>query len=426
MSELGAQWRNQPGLQINMFMRSGLVRGGGGLPVQFVIGGRTYEELAQWREVLIERGESSGLFTRMTSDYLETRPSLTITVNKTRAADLGISIQAIGRTLQAMMNESRVTTFADRGEEYDVILQAEESQRASPDDLTNIYVRSETSGQLIPLSNVITVANTSSPNSLNRYMRMRAITLSAGLQPGVTLEQGLNFLEDVVLTELPEHAQINYKGESLELKEASGGLAFIFAMSLLVVFLVLAAQFESFVHPLVIMTTVPLAIFGALVGLLLTGGTLNVYTNIGLIILVGIASKNGILIVEFANQLRDQGKQFREALVEACDMRLRPVLMTALSTMMGSLPLIFASGAGSESRTLLGTVIFSGVLMTTLMTLFIVPVVYDLLAKNTGSPERVSRLLSKLQNKYTGPSPTPAAPVPGVENQALNTRREAL
>lgn len=430
MSELGAQWRDQPGLQTNMFMRSGLVRGGGGVPVQFVIGGRTYEELAQWRDTLIERGEASGLFSRMTSDYLETRPSLTITVDKTRAADLGISIQAIGRTLQAMMNESRVTTFADRGEEYDVILQAEESQRASPDDLTNIYVRSETSGQLIPLSNVITIENTSSPNSLNRYMRMRAITLSAGLQPGVTLAQGLEFLEDIVLTELPEHAQINYKGESLELKEASGGLALIFAMSLLVVFLVLAAQFESFVHPLVIMTTVPLAIFGALVGLLLTGGTLNIYTNIGLIILVGIASKNGILIVEFANQLRDQGKEFREALVDACDMRLRPVLMTAISTMMGSLPLIFATGAGSESRMLLGTVIFSGVLMTTLMTLFIVPVVYDLLAKNTGSPERVSRLLNKLQNKYseTSPSPahTPVAPGPGGESHTVSQRREDL
>lgn len=430
MSELGAQWRDQPGLQTNMFMRSGLVRGGGGVPVQFVIGGRTYEELAQWRDTLIERGEASGLFTRMTSDYLETRPSLTITVDKTRAADLGISIQAIGRTLQAMMNESRVTTFADRGEEYDVILQAEESQRASPDDLTNIYVRSDTSGQLIPLSNVITIENTSSPNSLNRYMRMRAITLSAGLQPGVTLAQGLEFLENIVMTDLPEHAQINYKGESLELKEASGGLAFIFAMSLLVVFLVLAAQFESFVHPLVIMTTVPLAIFGALVGLLLTGGTLNIYTNIGLIILVGIASKNGILIVEFANQLRDQGKGFREALVDACDMRLRPVLMTAISTMMGSLPLIFATGAGSESRMLLGTVIFSGVLMTTLMTLFIVPVVYDLLAKNTGSPERVSRLLHKLQNKYTETSPTlvpaPVVPGPGGESHTLSQRREDM
>lgn len=410
MSELSAEWRNIPGLQVNTFMRSGLVRGGGGLPVQFVIGGRTYEELAEWRDVLIERGEASGLFTRMNSDYLETRPSLTITVNKVRAADLGVSIQAIGRTLQAMMNESRVTTFVDAGEEYDVILQAEETQRASPDDLTNIYVRSESTGRLIPMSNLITVANTSAPNSLNRYNRVRSITINAGLQPGITLAQGLEFLEDIVLNELPEHAQIDYKGESLELKEASGGLVFIFAMSLLVVYLVLAAQFESFIHPLVIMTTVPLAIFGALIGLLLTDGTLNIYTNIGLIVLVGIASKNGILIVEFANQLRDEGKEFRQALIEACDMRLRPVLMTAISTMMGALPLIMSTGAGSESRMLLGTVIFSGVLMTTLMTLFVVPVVYDLLAKNTGSPQAVSNLLNRLQTKYTAETSPPVAP----------------
>ncbi|MBU2097234.1 MAG: efflux RND transporter permease subunit, partial [Gammaproteobacteria bacterium] len=286
--------------------------------------------------------------------------------------------------------------------------------------------KGEASGELIPLSNLITVENTSAPNSLNRYMRMRAITIMAGLQPGVTLEQGLAYLEDTVRTELPEHAQIGYKGESLELKESSGGLLFIFALALLVVFLVLAAQFESFVHPLVIMTTVPLAIFGALVGLLLTGGTLNIYTNIGLIILVGIASKNGILIVEFANQLRDEGKPFREALVTACDMRLRPVLMTALATMMGAIPLIYASGAGSESQNLLGVVIFSGVLMTTLMTLFIVPVVYDLLAKNTGSPEAVARLLGTLQKKYTDASSAPSLPASGGETQAVNQRREDI
>ncbi|ALO46260.1 efflux RND transporter permease subunit [Pseudohongiella spirulinae] len=427
MGELMTEWRNIPGLETMIFMRSGLVRGGGGQPVQFVIGGRTYEELAQWRDMLIEQGEASGLFTRMTSDFLETRPSLTITVDKVRAADLGVSIQSIGRTLQAMMNESRVTTFVDAGEEYDVILQAEETQRASPDDLTNIYVRSESTGQLIPMANLIRIENTSSPNSLNRYNRVRAITISAGLQPGVTLDEGLAFLENLVLTELPEYAQIDYKGESLELKEASGGLVFIFAMSLLVVYLVLAAQFESFIHPLVIMTTVPLAIFGALIGLLLTDGTLNIYTNIGLIVLVGIASKNGILIVEFANQLRDEGKAFREALVEACDMRLRPVLMTALSTMMGSLPLIFSTGAGSESRMLLGTVIFSGVLMTTLMTLFVVPVVYDLLARNTGSPQAVSNLLNTLQSKYTGARSAPLPPhAGGADGQTVNQRLDDL
>ena len=409
MNELNQKWSQYPAIQVFTFMRSGLVRGGGGQPIQFVLGGREYEELAQWRDVLIERANESGLFTRVQSDYEETKPTLTITVDKLRAADLGVSIQSIGRTLQAMMNESRVTTFSNRGEEYDVILQAEDSQRASPDDLTNIYVRSDSSGRLIPLGNLITVDNTSGPGSLNRYNRVRAITISAGLSAGASLEDGLALLESVVREELPDYAQIDYKGESLDLKESGGGLALIFGLALLMVFLVLAAQFESFVHPMVIMTTVPLAIFGALLGLFLTDGSLNLYSNIGLIVLVGIASKNGILIVEFANQLRDEGKEFSEALVEACDLRLRPVLMTALSTIMGAIPLIMSTGAGSESRILLGVVIFSGVLMTTLMTLFVVPVVYQLIAKNTSSPEAVATLLKKMQSKQDQQLDTPPA-----------------
>ncbi|MFT4670897.1 MAG: multidrug efflux pump [Pseudohongiellaceae bacterium] len=397
MSELNTKWAEIPGIRAFMFMRSGLGRGGGGDPVQFVIGGRNYDELVQWRDLLIERARESGMFTRIDSDFNETKPSLSITVDKIRAADVGVSIQSIGRTLQAMMSESRVTTFASAGEEYDVILQAEDDQRASPDDLTNIYVRSDTSGQLIPLSNVISVENTAGPTSLRRYNRIRSITISAGLVPGAELDAALAFLENVVATELPEYAQIDYKGESLDLKSTSGGITTIFLLALLVVFLVLAAQFESFVHPLIIMTTVPLAILGALIGLLLTDSSLNIYSNIGLVILVGIASKNGILIVEFANQLRDEGLEFGQALIEACDLRLRPVLMTAISTLMGAIPLIFATGAGSESRILLGTVIFSGVLMTTITTLFVVPVVYNLIARNTGSPEAVSRILETLQ-----------------------------
>lgn len=397
MRELNGKWAQIPGVRAFMFMRSGLGRGGGGDPVQFVIGGRSYDELVQWRDLVMNRARESGLFTRIDSDFNETKPSLSITVDKVRAADLGVSIQAIGQTLQAMMSESRVTTFASAGEEYDVILQAEEEQRASPDDLTNIYVRSDTSGALIPLANVITVANTAGPTSLRRYNRIRSITISAGLAPGADLDSALTFLEDVVATELPEYAQIDYKGESLDLKTSSGGITTIFLLALLVVFLVLAAQFESFIHPLIIMTTVPLAILGALIGLLLTDNSLNIYSNIGLIILVGIASKNGILIVEFANQLRDEGMEFSKALIEACDLRLRPVLMTAISTLMGAVPLILATGAGSESRILLGTVIFSGVLMTTITTLFVVPVVYNLIARNTGSPEAVSRVLETLQ-----------------------------
>ncbi len=406
MADLNREWAEIPGIRAFMFMRSGLGRGGGGQPVQFVIGGRSYDELVQWRDRVMARAEDSGLFTRMDSDFNETRPSLTVRVDPVRAADLGVSIQAIGQTLQAMMAESRVTTFADAGEEYDVILQAEDEQRASPDDLTNIYVRSDTSGQLIPLANVIQVENSAGPTALNRYNRIRSITLSAGLAPGVDLDTGLTFLENVVAEELPEYAQIDYKGESLDLRDSEGGLTMVFLLALLVVFLVLAAQFESFIHPLVIMTTVPLAIFGALIGLLLTDNSLNIYSNIGLIILVGIASKNGILIVEFVNQLRAEGREFTEALMEACDMRLRPVLMTAISTLMGAVPLILATGAGAESRVLLGTVIFSGVLMTTITTLFVVPVMYKLLARNTGSPEDVSRELNRMRGRPPAPDQT--------------------
>lgn len=399
MAELNQEWAKIPGIRAFMFMRSGLGRGGGGQPVQFVIGGRSYDELVQWRDQIMTQAQDSGLFTRMDSDFNETKPSLTVRVDQVRAADLGVSTQAIGQTLQAMMSESRVTTFADAGEEYDVILQAEDSQRASPDDLTNIYVRSDTSGELIPLANLIQVDNSAGPTALNRYNRIRSITLSAGLAPGVDLDTGLSYLENLVAEQLPDYAQIDYKGESLDLRASEGGLATIFLLALLVVFLVLAAQFESFIHPLVIMTTVPLAIFGALIGLLLTDNSLNIYSNIGLVILVGIASKNGILIVEFANQLRDQGKEFSAALTQACDQRLRPVLMTAFSTLMGAIPLILATGAGSESRVLLGIVIFSGVLMTTITTLFVVPVVYNLLARNTGSPEAVAQKLERMREE---------------------------
>jgi multidrug efflux pump len=286
----------------------------------------------------------------------------------------------------------------DAGEEYDVILQAQSDQRASPDDLSNIYVRSELSGELIPLSNLTRVKNVADAGRLNRHNKLRAITISANLNPGYSLGEALLFLENIVKQELPGNAQIDYRGESLELKESSGGLLFSFSLALLVVFLVLAAQFESFVHPIVIMASVPLATFGAMLGLYLTGETLNIYSDIGIIILVGISTKNGILIVEFTNQLRDKGRTFDVALREAAEIRLRPVLMTALSTIMGSIPLILATGAGSESRVTLGIVVFSGVMVATLLTLFVVPVFYHLLARRTGSPGDVASKLADLES----------------------------
>ncbi|MDH5737875.1 MAG: efflux RND transporter permease subunit, partial [Gammaproteobacteria bacterium] len=399
LDTLNKKWQDIPGIRAFAFMRSGLQRGGGGQPVQFVLGGSTYAELSQWRDILIQRAMENPGLTRVDSDYKETRPQFLVEVDKARAADLGVSIEAIGRTLQTMMSERRVTTYADHGEEYDVILQAQKDQRGSTDDLTSVYVRSESTGKLIPLSNLTRIDDTASAGSLNRYNRLRAITISANLAPGYSLGEALDFLESVVRSELPVGAQIDYKGESLELKDSEGGLFFSFMLALLIVFLVLAAQFESFIHPMVIMITVPLATFGALLGLYLTGDSLNTYSNIGIIILVGISTKNGILIVEFINQLRDEGMAFVDAITRAAEIRLRPVLMTALSTVMGSIPLILASGAGAESRMTLGIVIFSGVIMATALTLFVIPVFYSLLARHTGSPGEISARLEAMQSE---------------------------
>ena len=399
MDKLVNEWKQIPGIRAFPFMRSGIQRHGGGQPVQFVLGGSTYDELARWRDLILARAEENPNLIRIQSDYKETRPTLLIEVDKTRAADLGVSVLDIGRTLQTMMSERRITTFVDDGEEYDVIVQAKKEQRATTRDLTNIYVRSETTRQLIPLSGLVTITSIADAGTLNRYNRLRAITITANLAPGYSLDEALDFLEALVRDELPATAQIDYKGESLELRESEGGLLFTFLLALLIVFLVLAAQFESFIHPLVIMVTIPLATFGALLGLFLAGETLNIYSEIGIVILVGISTKNGILIVEFANQLRDEGLEFTEALLKASEIRLRPVLMTALSTMMGAIPLILASGAGSESRVTLGIVIFSGVFVATLMTLFVIPVFYSVFARTTGSPGATEARLEQLKRE---------------------------
>ncbi|MCZ6871887.1 MAG: efflux RND transporter permease subunit [Gammaproteobacteria bacterium] len=399
MGKLLEQWSQVPGVRAFPFMRSGISRHGGGQPVQFVLGGSTYEELARWRDLILEHTSEHPGFTRVDSDLRETQPQLIVRIDKNRAADLGVSVLNIGRTLQTMMSERRITTYVDDGEEYDVILQAREDQRATPDDLQNIYVRSDVSGQLIPLSNLTRVDDVAGPGSLNRYNRLRAVTITANLAEGYALGDALAFLEGIVREELPPTAQIDYKGESLEYKEASGGMYFMFALALLVVFLVLAAQFESFVHPLVIMVTVPLAVVGALFGLYVTGNSLNIYSQIGIVMLVGIAAKNGILIVEFINQLRDQCMAFDEAILEAARIRFRPVIMTTLSTIMGSIPLILAQGAGAESRMTLGIVIFSGVSVASILTLYIVPVFYRLLARRTGSPGAVAQELDLLRSQ---------------------------
>jgi multidrug efflux pump len=249
------------------------------------------------------------------------------------------------------------------------------------------------------LSNLIVIEDKAGSSSLNRYNRLRSITISATPAPGYALGDALAFLEDIVRTELPPTARIDYKGESLEYKESAGATYFTFGIALLVVFLVLAAQFESFVHPLIIMVTVPLALAGGLLGLALTDKTLNIYSQIGVIMLIGISAKNGVLIVEFINQLRDEGLEFTQAIIDGARTRFRPVVMTTVSTVMGSIPLMLATGPGSESRSTLGIVMFWGVSIASLFTLFVVPVFYNLFARRTGTPDMVSKKIEILQGK---------------------------
>jgi multidrug efflux pump len=397
MDSLNEDWQNIPGVRITAFMRSGLSGGGGGQPVQLVIGGPSYETLARWRDIILAQAAKNRGLLRVDSDLKETQPQVLVHVDNDRAASLGITTRAIGQTLQAVMSEQRVTTYVVDGEEYDVVLEAKPEQRSTFADLRNVYVRSERSGQLIPLSNLTKLQNYAGPAQLNRYNRLRAVTISANLAPGYTLGEALDYLENVVRQDLPSTAQIDYRGESRDLKESSGALYFTFGVALFVVFLVLAAQFESFVHPLVIMVTVPLAVAGGLFGLWVSGSTLNIYSEIGIIMLVGIAAKNGVLIVEFINQLRDQGEEFGEAIVGAAKIRFRPVIMTATATLMGSVPLMLATGPGGVSRANLGVVIFSGVALATVFTLFLIPSFYKLFAGRTGSPGAVGKRLEEMR-----------------------------
>lgn len=254
-------------------------------------------------------------------------------------------------------------------------------------------MRSAATGALIPLANLVSVREQADAGSLNRYNRVRSLTLSAGLADGYSLGEALSWLEQLVATELPPYAVVDYKGESLEYREAGSSVVLTFLLALLVVYLVMAAQFESFVHPLVILFTVPLALLGGLGGLLLFDQTLNIYSQVGLIMLVGLATKNGILIVEFINQLRDQGLEFTEAVLSGASRRLRPILMTALTTVIGAMPLVISAGPGHEARTVLGVVIMCGVAVATLITLLLIPMAYALFARGTGSPLAVSRRL---------------------------------
>ncbi|QAY76363.1 efflux RND transporter permease subunit [Sphingosinicella sp. BN140058] len=403
VGEVNKRLAELPTIRGNATMRSSIGRGRG-QPINFVIAGSTYEELARARDRILAAAEDNPGLVNLDSDYKETKPQLRIDVDTARAGDLGVSVSDVSQALQTLLGSRRVSTYVDRGEEYRVVVQAEAPARATEANLSTIHVRSR-SGALIPLSNLVQMRETAGARDLGRYNKLRAITLSGALAPGYSMGEALAFLEQQAAAS-PEVTAVGYRGESQSFKEAGGSIWIVFALTILVVYLLLAAQFESFVHPGVIIATVPLAVAGGVVGLAVMGQTLNLYSQIGIVMLVGLAAKNGILIVEFANQLRDQGQGIGDAIRTASVRRLRPILMTSIAMVAGAVPLMLASGAGAGARQAIGVVIVWGVSISTIITIFLIPLLYSRLARYTGSPLAVTRRLeAELRGGRREPAP---------------------
>ena len=406
-ASIQAKVSQMPGVRAGVFVPTAF-NWGASEPVQVVLQGPDYHQLRDWSDLVLARAEQNPGLLNLDTDYKERKPQMKVSVDRNRAADLGVSLDAVGRTLETMLASRIVTTFVKEGREYYVILQGRGQDRASPNDLDNLYVRSERSGALIPLSSVVTLEESAVASQLNRFDRLRAITIKAGLAPNYSMGEAIEFFRTAVKEELPPSAKISFDGEAREYLKSSQALYWTFLGALLVVFLVLAAQFESFTLPFIIMTTVPLAIVGAITGLWLFGMSINIFSQIAIVMLVGLAAKNGVLIVEFANQLRDRGVEFVEAVVQASLTRLRPVLMTSLCSAFGAIPLLIASGAGAESRQPIGVVVMWGVLISLVLTLVVVPAVYALVARNTRSPQYWSRIIEKMRSSAGTAAPEPS------------------
>ena len=349
-------------------------------PINFVIAtSAPYAELLQvTQQFMAELGKNPGL-TNLDSDLKLNKPELSVAVRRDKAADLGVPVETIGRTLETFLGGRQVTRFKRDGEQYDVIIQVADADRRNPDDIRDIYVRGA-DGAMISLDNLLDVSETVAPRELNHFGQRRAVTITANLAPGYTIGEALTAMDNLAAQTLKPGYAVDYNGQSREFRQSSSSLALTFGLALAFIYLVLAAQFESFRDPFIIMLTVPLSMAGALFALWATDGTLNVYSQIGLVTLVGLITKHGILIVEFANQLQEKGRALNEAVIEAAELRLRPILMTTGAMVLGAVPLALATGAGAESRQQIGWVIVGGLLLGTFLTLFVVPAVYTLLA----------------------------------------------
>ena len=391
--QLNARIADLPGVRGNATVRASLTRGRG-QPVNFVIAGASYPELARARDRILAAARDNPGGVPLAAGYVESKPQVLIDVDGKRAGDLGVSVDDVGQALQTLMGSRRVSTFSDNGKEYRVLVQAEATGRDRVATLGSVYVRSR-GGALVPLSNLVHLHDGSTARELGRFNKIRAITFQGGVAPGYPLGRALAFLENEA-AKSPEVLAVGYRGESQSLKQTGSSIWIVFGITIVIIYLLLAAQFESFVHPAVIIVTVPLAVAGGVLGLALTGTTLNLFSQIGIVMLVGLAAKNGILIVEFANQLRDEGMPLDEAIRTAAARRLRPILMTSIATVLGAVPLAIGHGAGAGARSAIGVVIVSGVSLATLITLFVVPLLYGRLARRTNAPQTVGRRLEAL------------------------------
>ncbi len=397
--------RRLPGARAAVVSPAGLGLRGNSTPLRVVVGGPDFEQVKQWAAELLAHAEANEQLINPEIDFEQNQPQLDLRLDRARADDLGISAQTIASTLQTLFASREVTTYVDRGREYPVIAQARPEDRRTPNDLANVFLRTgagagSAGGTLVPLSALVSTSESAAAPELRRYDRLPSITIEAGLAEDYALGAALEYIEEGAARILPAGARLAYSGQSATFKETSGGIAITFALALLIVFLVLAAQFESFVHPLVIMLSVPLAVAGAVYAMTIAGLSLNVYSQIGIILLIGLMAKNGILIVEFANQLRDAGHGVREAVIEASVLRFRPIVMTVISTILGAVPLVIASGAGAESRIAIGSVIIGGLGLALLLTLFLTPVLYALLAGFSKPRSAIERALeAELQGR---------------------------
>ncbi|MDC0436359.1 efflux RND transporter permease subunit [Candidatus Pelagibacter sp.] len=366
-------------------------------PVQMVLLGNSYEELEKKQNIIISKLRKNKNLSRIESDYSRNKPEIKLSINKNRAKDLGVSTQSIGKTLETLYGGKTVTKFNKLGKEYPIILQQYLVDRRNKEGLTKIFVRSNTTGKLISLANLVEFKEEGSAKKLARYNRQRAVTISANISEDYTLSEAIKYLEQT-LSESQINNQIAWKGKSEELKETSNELFIIFGLALLTAYLVMAATFNSFIHPFIIVLTVPLALFGGLIFILFLNSSINIFSQIALVILIGISTKNSILIVDYANQLRATGKNIESSIKEACDLRFRPIMMTSISTMIAMLPLVIGNigpGAGETSRLAVGATILGGMIISTFFTLYVTPTMYLALAKNTKRIDAVDIELKK-------------------------------